>query len=70
VGAAKGFLWWEVTARRDSRMQPTPLCGDKIGAILAARCDKNAFPIYQCGTADGHTVRRQFIIAAFYFNVV
>jgi hypothetical protein len=29
VGAAKGFLWWEVTARRDSRMQPTPLAATR-----------------------------------------
>jgi hypothetical protein len=45
VGAAKGFLWWEVTARRDSRMQPTPLCGHKIVAILKAGFGATAFPI-------------------------
>jgi hypothetical protein len=51
-------IWWGVTARRDGGMQPTPLRNDKIGTILAARGNKNAFPVYQCGAADGQAVRQ------------
>jgi hypothetical protein len=41
-------------------MQPTPLRGDKIAAILTPRCSKTAFPIYWCGAADGQSVRPQY----------
>ena len=45
VGAAKGFLRWEVTARRDSGMQLTPLRVPKILAFLTRRIGSGVFPI-------------------------
>jgi hypothetical protein len=39
-------------------MQPTPLCSDKIGAILKPRFGPTAFPIYQGGAADAQHVGR------------
>jgi hypothetical protein len=47
AGAAIGFLWWRVTARRDSGMQLTPLRVRKILAFLKAGFGSNAFPIYR-----------------------
>jgi hypothetical protein len=40
-------------------MQPTPLSGDKIVAILNAGFSSIAFPIYCGGAADGQSVRRR-----------
>src|SRR3954468_24302316 len=54
--AAKGFLRWEVTARRDSGMQTTPLRVHKIGAILASRCTRTLSRSISGGAADGHAV--------------
>jgi hypothetical protein len=47
VGAAKGFLWWEVTARRDSRMQLTPLRVPEIVAFLKLRIGLDVILIYR-----------------------
>jgi len=52
AGAARGFLWRGVTARRDGRIQPTPLCGPKIVAILKPRFTLMLIPIYLGGAAD------------------
>jgi hypothetical protein len=38
-------------------IQPTPLRGHKIEAILKARICYNAITIYRCGAADGQHVR-------------
>ena len=46
VGAAKGFLWWQVTARRDGGMQLTPLRVREIGAFLKRRIGPKSVPIY------------------------
>ena len=45
LAEAKGFLRWEVTARRDSGMQLTPLRVRKIRAFLAVRISSNVIPI-------------------------
>jgi len=37
-------------------MEPTPLCGPKIGAILKPDFSPNAFPIYRCGAAKRQAV--------------
>jgi hypothetical protein len=39
-------------------IQPTPLGGPKIGAILKAGIGPTAFPIYGGGAADGQAVGR------------
>jgi Ser/Thr protein kinase RdoA (MazF antagonist) len=43
-------------------MQPTPLCGPKIGAILKPGFGPSAFPIYWCGAADGQAVGRLLLV--------
>jgi hypothetical protein len=43
-------------------MQPTPLCGPKIGAILKAGFGPTVFPIYDGGAADGQSVSPLFTI--------
>jgi len=47
AGAAKGFLWWEVTARRDSGMQPT---------AFGAR-DRWYFTAFLCGAPRRRLMR-------------
>jgi hypothetical protein len=37
-------------------MEPTPLCGLKIVAILTVRITLRAFPTYQCGAAQRQAV--------------
>jgi hypothetical protein len=39
-------------------VQPTPLCGPKIVAILKAGFMLTAFAIYICGAADAQSVGR------------
>jgi len=44
-------------------IQPTPLRGRKIGAILKSGLGSKAFPIYRGGAADGHrSAAHQFFI--------
>jgi hypothetical protein len=38
-------------------MEPTPLCGPKINAILQPGCGPTAFPIENGGAADAQSVR-------------
>jgi len=42
-------------------MQPTPLCGPKIVAILKADFVPTVVPIYRRGAADGQAVRPHHI---------
>ena len=35
-----------------NRIQPTPLCGPKIGGILKTGSGPSAFPLHQSGAAD------------------
>src|SRR5918911_561922 len=35
-----------------NRIQPTPLCGPKIGGILKTRSGPSAFPLHQSSAAD------------------
>jgi hypothetical protein len=35
-----------------NRIQPTPLCGPKIGGIVKTRSGPSAFPLHQSGAAD------------------
>jgi hypothetical protein len=37
-------------------MQPTPLCGPKIGGILRVGFGSIAFSLYRCGAADGQAL--------------
>jgi hypothetical protein len=59
-------------------MQPTPLRGPKIGAILKTGFVPTVFPIYHGGAADGHTVgwplikarRQRYPICAVHFAIL
>jgi hypothetical protein len=42
--------------RPNKRVQPTPLCGRKIGGILKPGFGSTAFPIERCGAADAQGV--------------
>jgi hypothetical protein len=46
------------TRRPNPPMQPTPLCGLKIGAILKPGLGPNIISIYDGGAADGQPVGR------------
>src|SRR5262249_31172064 len=46
---------------RDGGIQPTPLRGDKIPAILTAGFCNAVLPIYWCGAAEARDVRRLII---------
>jgi hypothetical protein len=37
-------------------LEPTPLCGPKIGCILKSGLGPTVFPIYQCGAAQRQAV--------------
>ena len=54
AGAARGFLWWGVTARRDGGMQPTASAREII-TILALSLQR-AF-----AAADGQAVGRRTV---------
>jgi hypothetical protein len=44
-------------------IEPTPLCGPKIGCILKGRISSTALPIYQGGAAHAQAVGLLFALA-------
>jgi hypothetical protein len=44
-------------------VQPTPLCGPKIGGILKVGFGPELVSIYRCGAADAQAVGRPHTIA-------
>jgi hypothetical protein len=49
--------------RPNKPIQPTPLCGPKIVAILKRGFGPKAFPVYHSGAADGQGVGQQLLYA-------
>jgi len=55
---AQGLWSAKMSRQPHPRVQPTPLCGDKIGGILKATFGLKHASIYRCAAADAPSVRQ------------